>query len=337
MNIKVVVVDDSALMRKVLSNMINACQGMEVVDVARNGIEAIKVIKRIKPDLVTLDVEMPVMNGIETLKAIKEQTHIPVIMLSSQTNNKTTIEALELGAEDFIEKPLSIKGNWDSFQKDLESRISVHFPEEKGPLKQATNNKLLPEKLTNKKDSLKAIAIGASTGGPKALVHVVQSISKHLSVPIFIVQHMPEGFTASFAQRLDSLADVRVVEARDNMLIKPKTVYLAPGGRHMVIRQHHILLNENKKIHGVRPAVDYLFESAAETYGENTLGIILTGMGNDGADGCEKIKRKGGYILSQDKGSSIVYGMPRVVFERGLSDQVGSLYEIADIIKEMTR
>ncbi|MDZ7835718.1 MAG: response regulator [Alkalibacterium sp.] len=233
MNIKVVVIDDSALMRKVLSNMINACADMEVVDVARNGREAMKVIERSRPDLVTLDIEMPVMNGIETLKAVKDQFDIPVIMLSSKTNEKTTIEALELGAEDFIEKPVSIKDNWTSFQEDLATRIRVHFPEEKRTVRKRKKASLLPEELLNKKESLEAITIGASTGGPKALVHVIQSISEHLSVPVFIVQHMPESFTASFAQRLDSLASVKVVEAKDKMLVKPKTVYLAPGGKHM--------------------------------------------------------------------------------------------------------
>ncbi|OJF93924.1 chemotaxis response regulator protein-glutamate methylesterase [Alkalibacterium sp. 20] len=337
MNIKVVVVDDSALMRKILSNMINDCQGMEVVDVARNGMEAMKVIERAQPDLVTLDVEMPMMNGIETLKAIKDNHRFPVIMMSSKKNNKITIEALELGAEDFIEKPISIKENWDTFKNDLEARIRVHFPEEKAVRSNEKKNKLLPEQLLDKKKSLEAIAIGASTGGPKALVHVIQSISEHLDIPVFIVQHMPEGFTASFAQRLDTLTSVNVVEAQENMRIKPKMVYLAPGGKHMIVKNNYIKLNEDPKIHGVRPAVDYLFESVAEAYGENTLGIILTGMGNDGANGCQAIKQAGGYILSQDKGTSIVYGMPRVVYERGLSDQVGSLYQIADIIKEMTR
>lgn len=337
MKIKVVVIDDSALMRKVLSNVINESRDMEVVDVARNGKEALKAIARSKPDLVTLDVEMPVMNGIETLKALKERYSMPVIMLSSKTNEKTTIEALELGAEDFVEKPVSIKENWTAFKKDLETRIHSHFPEDKRTTKVKKSQSLLPERLLDKKASLKAIVIGASTGGPKALVHVIQSISEDLSVPVFIVQHMPEGFTVSFAQRLDSLSKVKVMEAQDNMRIKAGTVYLAPGGKHMVINNNKIKLNVEAKIHGVRPAVDHLFDSAAETYGGETLGIILTGMGNDGANGCESLKKAGGYILSQDKHTSIVYGMPRVVFERGLSDQVGSLTQIADIIKEMTR
>ncbi|SFC39339.1 two-component system, chemotaxis family, response regulator CheB [Alkalibacterium subtropicum] len=337
MNIKVVVIDDSALMRKVLSNMINESRDMEVVDVARNGQEALKVIERSRPDLVTLDVEMPVMDGIETLKTLKERYRLPVIMLSSKTNEKTTIEALELGAEDFVEKPVSIKENWTAFKEDLETRIRSHFPEDKRTVKVKKSQSLVPDVLLEKKASLKAIAIGASTGGPKALVHVIQSISEQLAVPVFIVQHMPAGFTASFAQRLDSLSSVDVLEARDNMRIKPGTVYLAPGGKHMLIRKNKISLNDEPKVHGVRPAVDHLFESAAETYGKDILGIILTGMGNDGADGCESIKQSGGYILSQDKQTSIVYGMPRVVFERGLSDQVGSLTEIADILKEMTR
>lgn len=337
MKLKVVVIDDSALMRKILSNMINESENMEVIDTARNGKEALKIIERSQSDIVTLDIEMPIMNGIETLKVLKRKYDLPVIMLSSKTNEETTIEALELGAEDFIEKPVSIKDNWIAFQKDLETRIQNHFPDEKQTVKEAEQTSLLTESLISKKRSLKAITIGASTGGPKALVHVIQSINSKLSVPVFIVQHMPEGFTASFAQRLNTLADVEVIEAKDNMSVKPGTVYLAPGGKHMRMKNKQITLDEEPKIHGVRPAVDYLFESVADTYGKDTLAIILTGMGNDGADGCKTIKDKGGYILSQDKRTSIVYGMPRVVHERGLSDQVGSLNDIADIIKEMTR
>lgn len=337
MKIKVVVVDDSALMRKVLSTMINASDYLEVTEIARNGIEAIKVIERTKPDIVTLDVEMPMMNGLETLKRIKEKYSIPVVMLSSKSNEKITIEALELGAEDFIEKPIALKENGEAFKKDLETRLLIHFPEEKITPVRHKNLKVTQDELLNKKKTLKAIAIGASTGGPKALVHVIQSLSKHLALPVFIVQHMPEGFTASFAQRLNTLTTATVVEAQDNMPIKPNTVYLAPGGKHMTIKNNRIALDTSPKIHGVRPAVDHLFESVAVNYGAHTLGIILTGMGNDGANGCEKIKHAGGYILSQDKETSIVYGMPRVVFERGHSDQVGSLCEIADIIKEMTR
>lgn len=337
MSIKVLVVDDSALLRKVLSNVLNDCKGIEVTDVARNGIEAIKIIEKAQPDLVTLDVEMPMMNGLETLKAIKEAYDIPVIMLSSKTNEETTIQALELGAEDFVEKPVSIQKHWNTFKEDLSKRIHVHFSEEKHKDITIKKQRLLNDSLLSKKKHLKAIVMGASTGGPKALVKAIQGISSNLSVPVFIVQHMPEGFTASFAKRLDTTASVKVVEAVHGQKIKSGTVYLAPGARHLTINGDRLELDTRPKVHGVRPAVDYLFETAAHTYGEHILAIVLTGMGSDGAPGCEVIKQHGGYILTQDKESSIVYGMPRVVVERGLSDQSASINEIADILREMTR
>ncbi|MCC5895747.1 MAG: chemotaxis response regulator protein-glutamate methylesterase [Alkalibacterium sp.] len=337
MSIKVLVVDDSALLRKVLSNVLNDCRGIEVIDVARNGIEAMKIIEKAQPDLITLDVEMPMMNGLETLKAIKESYTIPVIMLSSKTNEETTIQALELGAEDFVEKPVSIQKHWNEFRNELSERIHVHFSDEEHKAIEVKKHELLNNTLLSKKKQLKAIVIGASTGGPKALVKAIQGISSHLSVPVFIVQHMPEGFTSSFAKRLDTAASVPVVEAVHGQKIRAGTVYLAPGAKHMTIKEGTLELDTRPKIHGVRPAVDYLFETAAHTYGENILAIILTGMGKDGAPGCEVIKNRGGYILTQDKDSSIVYGMPRVVVERGLSDQSASINEIADILREMTR
>lgn len=336
MSIKVLVVDDSALLRKVLSNVLNDCNGIEVTDVARNGVEAMKIIEKVQPDLVTLDVEMPMMNGLETLKAIKEDYQIPVIMLSSRSNEETTIQALELGAEDFVEKPESIHKNWDTFKGNLSEKIHIHFSQDQYKSVDIRKSKVLNDSLLSKKDQLKAIVIGASTGGPKALVKAIQALSSNLSVPVFIVQHMPEGFTASFAKRLDAAASVPVVEAEHGQKIRPGTVYLAPGARHLTINGDTLELDMRPKIHGVRPAVDYLFETAAYTYGEDILGIVLTGMGKDGAPGCEVIKEQGGYVLTQDKASSIVYGMPRVVVERGLSDQTASLNEIADILREMT-
>lgn len=336
MSIKVLVVDDSALLRKVLTNVLNDCRGIEVTDVARNGIEAMKIIEKTQPDLITLDVEMPMMNGLDTLKAIKERYQIPVIMLSSKSNEETTIQALELGAEDFIEKPVSIQENWDTFKEDLSMRIHIHFSQDKHALIAVKKSKVLNDSLLSKKSQLKAIVIGASTGGPKALVKAIQAISPNLSVPVFIVQHMPEGFTSSFAKRLDNAASVPVVEAMHGQKIKPGTIYLAPGAKHLTINDRILELDSRPKIHGVRPAVDYLFETAALKYGKDILGIVLTGMGSDGAPGCKVIKEHGGYVLTQDKASSIVYGMPRVVVERGLSDQTASLNEIADILREMT-
>ncbi|GAA0368968.1 chemotaxis protein CheB [Alkalibacterium iburiense] len=337
MAIKVVIVDDSALMRKIVTRILEDSSDIVVVDTARNGVEALKVVEKSQPDLVILDVEMPMMNGIETLKILKENSSIPVIMFSAKSNHSITIQALELGAEDFIEKPLNIKENWDVFKKDLEKRIKIHFLNEKKPFVSTEPTNFLPKELVQKKESLKAIVIGASTGGPRALVSLVKALPENLTIPVFIVQHMPEGFTASFAQRLNDLAKVEVREASHNEPIQSGTVYLAPGGKHMTIMEKRLLLNDNEKLHGVKPAIDYLFDSASIQYQDGLLGIVLTGMGRDGAAGSGIIREAGGYIITQDKATSVVYGMPKVVVERGYSNQSNSLSEIADIIKEMTR
>lgn len=336
MTINVLVVDDSALMRKVLRNVLSDCPGVRVMGVARNGDEALTAIATHKPDLITLDVEMPVMDGLETLKKIKERYTIPVIMLSSVTNKETTFKALELGAEDFIEKPTDIGKNGEAFKKALHKQIIMYFSDEPA-LTEPSEAPVMTRSLTNRKATLGAIVIGASTGGPKALASLIPSVASSLNVPVFIVQHMPENFTSSFAHRLNTLASVPVKEAQDGQRIVPGTVYLAPGGKHLVIDRDKMRLTTQPKRQSVRPAVDYLFETAAGTYSKDTLGIILTGMGKDGVEGVKAIKAQDGYIVTQDKQSSTVYGMPRAVVEQGLSDQSASLQGIADILYEMTR
>lgn len=336
MTINVLVVDDSALMRKVLRNAMSDCHGVRVMGVARNGEDALTAIATHKPDLITLDVEMPVMNGLDALKKIKERYTIPVIMLSSVTNKEITFKALELGAEDFIEKPTDIGKNGDAFKEALHKQITMYFSDEPA-LTALSETPAVTQRLTQRKATLRAIVIGASTGGPKALASLIPSVSSALNVPVFIVQHMPENFTASFAHRLNSLASVPVKEAQDGQRIIPGTVYLAPGGKHLVIDNHKMRLTTQPKRQSVRPSVDYLFETAADVYGKDTLGIILTGMGKDGVEGAKAIKAQDGYIVTQDKQTSTVYGMPRAAVTRGLSDQSASLEGIANILYEMTR
>lgn len=332
MSIKVLIVDDSALMRKVLGNIVQEIEGLDLIDTARNGKDALKIMERIKPDIVTLDVEMPVLNGIDTLEKIKSTYDIPVIMLSAKSNQKTTIQALELGAVDFIEKPVNIQQNWALFKDDLEKRIKAHFIEQKPIAKQALKKSTIDIQKTK---AIEAIVIGASTGGPRALLSIIRTFPKNLRVPVFIVQHMPAAFTASFAKRLDTSSNVDVMEVVEGQKIEPGKVYLAPGGKHMVIENNRLLLNEELKIHGVRPAVDFLFQSAAQRYQNHLIGVILTGMGNDGVEGCRHVKEAGGYVITQDKESSIVYGMPRNAAEKGYSDRIANLTEISDMLNRM--
>lgn len=338
--IKVLVVDDSAWMRKLISEIIDTIEEMEVVGKARNGEVALKLIETIKPDLITLDLEMPMMNGLETLRELEKQERdtLKVIVISSQYDQMKTMEALESGAEDFIRKPVNIQKTYATFKKELEQKIWDLFETDRNEkmsslerdtaLEKESIQKLLPRKLS-------AIVIGASTGGPKALTRLVKKLPKTLAVPVFIVQHMPEGFTASFAERLNQLASVPVTEAQEGMPIEAGTVYLAPGGFHMVLKDRSIRLTKEKKLHGVRPAVDLLFASAAQIYGEGLVGVILTGMGRDGTEGCREVQLHGGYTLAQNRETSVIYGMPRNAIENGVINQIADLDKIGICLNRM--
>lgn len=336
MAIKAMVVDDSAFMRKIISDMLSEIDGVEVVGVARNGKDALDLIEKHKPDIITLDVEMPILNGIETLKIIKRDYNIPVIMLSSNKNPEITIEALELGALDFIKKPIDMKENLEEIKMDLEKKIKALFSNKLDTYKRNQTAKFIDNSdLINKK--IDAVVIGSSTGGPKVLVHIISRLPENIRVPIFIVQHMPEGFTKSLAERMDKESRVNVVEAEDGMTIKANTVYLAPGGYHMTVSSRGIKLDTEEKLHGVRPAVDHLFFSASTLYKANILGVILTGMGKDGCAGMHQIKTLGGVNIAQDKESCIVFGMPGNAVSKGVVNKILSINEISDTINRMVR
>ncbi|WP_407371284.1 chemotaxis response regulator protein-glutamate methylesterase [Carnobacterium sp.] len=337
MDIKVLVVDDSPFMRKIITETITSIDGLEVIGTARNGRDALKAIPQLQPDVITLDIEMPGLNGLETLEIIKKEYSTPVIMMSSFSGEDNTIAALDLGAMDFIEKPHDIRNQSDVFKNEVADKIKPLFEQlktevhiEKSFLQKSELEDRLPKKI-------KAIAIGASTGGPKALFSIIRSLPENLKFPIFIVQHMPKGFTTSFSKRLDKESSATVVEAEDGMTIKAGFVYVAPGGYHMVIDNQCIKLNEADKIHGVRPAVDYLFETAADTYGSDLASFILTGMGQDGAKGLDKIKKAGGFTVAQNRETSIVYGMPGNAVQKGVIDEIASLNEISELINWMIR
>lgn len=336
LTIRVLVVEDSLFMRRVISDAIGNMEGVELADTAQNGVFALSKLAAVKPDIITLDIEMPVMDGLETLKKIREISSVPIIMLSAMDDQETTIHALEIGAQDFITKPENISKNKQEFTDNLESHIKALVDEPVKKVKRASRKK---EKIVagTRPSSINALMIGASTGGPNVLTQIVKSLPANLSIPVFIVQHMPEGFTASFAARMNSLAKVPVVEAENRMLVKPGTVYLAPGGKHMVLRNKRIQLLDTEKVHSVKPAVDPLFKSVADYYGKNTLGVILTGMGRDGAAGCLDIKRAGGYVIAQNEESSVVYGMPRHAYEAGAVNELLSIEEIIKTINEIVR
>lgn len=336
--VRVLVVDDSALMRILIKDIINSQPDMEVIDTARDGMDAIKKVYDLNPDVITLDIEMPNKNGIEALKVIKNNSKSEVIVLSNLTNDgsKCTIEALKIGAFDFVQKPSgSISLDIDKVKKELTEKIRYAF------IKRNSRDDLTGSliKVPSAKGSInnkniKAVLIGASTGGPRVLYDIITRLPANIGIPIFVVQHMPAGFTGAFAERINKSSKLSVTEASDGEKIIPNKVYVAPGGYHMMIANNAIKLDISPPVHGVRPAIDKLFFSAANIYGGNLLCCVLTGMGRDGAEGLKFIKLKGGYTITQDEKSSTVYGMPKAAFETGCVDMVLSY---KDISKEIIR
>ncbi|MCM1988123.1 protein-glutamate methylesterase/protein-glutamine glutaminase [Oceanirhabdus seepicola] len=344
---KILVVDDSALMRKIISDMINEEADLEVIDKVRNGEELFKKLETVKPDLITLDIEMPKMNGIEALKELeKRKINIPVIVLSSVSERakRLTIDCLHGGAFDFIEKPSgsisldinTVKGRLvKQIRAATNNKKSISY-ERKRTFTKKTESSFVNKKDLAKKD-IKTVVIGASTGGPKALYNVLTELPFILGVPVFVVQHMPIGFTKAFAERLNTNCKMKVVEGYDGCPIEKDTVYIAQGGSHMEVQGGHIRLNKEPTMWGVRPAVDKLFESAIKEYNGKILSVVLTGMGKDGAQGTEKVKDAGGYTISESQETCTIYGMPKAAFETGKVDEVLPLEKIADKIVSMTR
>jgi len=329
-------------MRKIVSDMINSEEDMVVVDVAKNGEEMLEKALKHNPDIITLDVEMPIMDGISALREMKRrQINIKAIMLSSVSQRSTslTMECLEAGAFDFIPKPSGAISLDINKVKD-ELVLKIRTASEKNPKEFESNEKTnlhINEKSNhfNKvtHEKIEAVVIGASTGGPKALYAVVTALPEKIGVPIFIVQHMPVGFTKAFADRLNTNSKIKVVEAEEDTIIEKDIVYVAPGGYHMeVLSDRRIHLNTEPPIWGVRPAVDKLFSSAAKLYGSHMLSVVLTGMGKDGAQGTVEIKKNGGVTISEDKSTCTIYGMPKATFETGMVDLVIPLDEVASQI-----
>ncbi|MDD4570662.1 MAG: chemotaxis-specific protein-glutamate methyltransferase CheB, partial [Tepidanaerobacteraceae bacterium] len=286
--------------------------------------------------------EMPDKNGLEVLNEIKKISTSEVIMVSSLTTkgSLTTVEALSIGAFDFVQKP---SGNsiiqMNKTKKELIEKIR-HAWELKKRKKRGKIFKADVEKNTKQhkpERKIEAVALGASTGGPKVLYDIITKIPKDIGVPVFVVQHMPSGFTKAFAERLDNNSSLRVIEAVNEQLIKPGTVYIAPGGYHMTVSSQKIILDKSAPIHGVRPSVDKLFTSVAEAYNEKSLCCIFTGMGKDGAEGVKAIKAKGGFTIAQDEVTSVVYGMPKAAYETGCIDIVIPDYEISKEIVKIVR
>ncbi len=340
--IKVLVVDDSAFYRKIISEVLGMDSQIEVVGTAANGKIALDLIEKLNPDVMTLDLEMPEMDGIETLENIRKRNlQVGVIVFSAHSKEgaELTFSALEKGAFDFVTKPSrsSFSENINEIRLSLIPKIKACYLKRKlrtPPLKQIPDLLRNPSFPAIKKE---VVGIGSSTGGPNALKKIFSRLSPHISSPIFIVQHMPPIFTRQFAESLDKMSQIKVKEAENGEKISERTAYIAPGDYHMEVEDERIRLHKGPPENNCRPSVDVLFRSMARTYGERTLAIILTGIGNDGLKGVKRLKEKGAYVIAQDEETSVVWGMPRAVVEEGLADKVLPLEQIPIAISKLVR
>lgn len=347
--VRVLVIDDSAFMRKMITDLLARDERINVVGTARNGEEGLKKIAELSPDVVTLDVEMPVMDGITTLQHIMDTSPLPVIMLSSVTNegSSKTIQAISNGAIDFLQKPSG------PISLDIE-KIGYELI---GKVMTASNAKLSKDLMTNagyhhrksiinqsplKPHSRTIIAIGTSTGGPRALQRVLTDLPDNFTTPIVVVQHMPAGFTKSLANRLNTLTKIHIKEASHGEIIQKSTVYLAPGNFHLKVRKMGISfvieLSQEPVRNGHRPSVDVLLESLAEVSNVNKIAVILTGMGNDGAKGLKYVKKQdpSTIILAEKEESSIVYGMPKAAVKTNTVNYSVHLHQVGEMLTNLT-
>jgi two-component system, chemotaxis family, protein-glutamate methylesterase/glutaminase len=329
---RVLVVDDSALMRKVIPQMLQADGSIEVVGTAMDGTFCLKKIEELKPNVVTLDLEMPGMNGIDTLKEIMRRQPLPVIVFSSHSTEgaSVTLKALGLGAFDFVTKPRDATAHMAETARELIAKV-----------KAAGDSKLKPQMLAGlpprpEKREIsaagipsKVVAIGISTGGPQAMEYMLSQLPADFPGTILVVQHMPEGFTEMFAKRLNETSALRVKQAQSGDLLQAGRVLVCPGSRHMKVKRLPLgdiaVLNEEPRVNGHRPSADVLLRSVAEEFRSQAVGVLMTGMGDDGAEGLGAVKKAGGMTIAQSEDSCVVYGMPKAAIERGYATRVVAL------------
>ncbi len=340
--IRVLVVDDSALMRKLIPRILETDPSIEVVGTAMDGAFALKKVEELRPDVVTLDLEMPRMDGIEALRMITRQQPVPVIVFSTHSREGaySTFKALALGAIDFVAKPKdAAAGHLEAIASELIEKVKVagrvgrHKPPtlvapEPPPAQKNRARPVLPPN--------RIIAIGVSTGGPNALQYVLSQLPAEFPACFLVVQHMPEGFTDMFARRLDECCAVEVQEARSGDLLLAGRVFICPGNRHLMARRmprgDMAVLSDGPPVNGHRPSVDVLFHSVAQEFGPSVIGLLMTGMGEDGADGLGVIKSAGGLTVAQSEDSCVVSGMPRAAILKGFASKVVSLEKLGSYL-----
>jgi len=348
--IRVLVVDDSAFMRKAISLMLESDPNIKVIGTARNGAEGVQMVEDLSPDLVTMDIEMPQMDGLTALRKIMNSHPVPVMMVSSLTSEgaSATLDALELGAVDFIPKQLSyvsldivkiketlIEKIWAIYHR-RRTLMAKHALNKKGVKRSrpaAPPAPIRPLSGNFSRRNFDVVAVGTSTGGPPALQQVIPNLPHDMPVGVLVVQHMPPNFTKSLAERLDGISALHVKEAEYGETVTGGVAYIAPGDKHLTIRKWgtriEVVLADEPSDLLHKPSVDVLFDSVASIYKGRTVAVIMTGMGSDGVNGLRKIHSLGGKIIAQDENSCVVYGMPRAAVEAGLSDRVVPVENIA--------
>ena len=341
---RVLVVDDSTFVRTIVSKALEADPEIEVIGVAVDGIDAIEKTKSLRPDVVTLDVTMPRLDGLAALRRIMDECPTPVVMLSALTGEQThaTIEALALGAVDFFLKPSQLRrAEDDGFSEDLAGKLKVAAQVNLLRLKSRARPRRAPPSAKHAAGRpappmCRMVTVGSSTGGPQALIELITALPGDIPAPLLLVQHMPAGFTRSLAKRLDDSSEMTVREAEPGDAVTPGLALVAPGGYHMTVsKTGKIHLNQDPPVRGVRPSVDVTMESVATAYGEAAVAVVLTGMGSDGTRGAAFIKAAGGTVLAEDESTCAVYGMPKSVVDAGYADQVVPLHKMADSVARL--
>jgi len=338
--IRILVVDDSSFYRRQITKLLAADSNLDVVGTANNGKEAIEKVRSLRPDVVTMDIEMPIMDGIEATRQIMRRNPLPILIFSSLTTEgaQATLDALGAGAIDFMPKRIEdISDHYDEVQKifcdkitNLAKFVSATLP------KTLIHKPIIIGEKKNRADasdrarrSYKLLAIGTSTGGPLALHQILEKLPKNFPLPIILIQHMPGTFTPAFAARLNETCNIQVKEAESGDRLNPGVAYLAPGGKQMTIKNSSILVAESAPEFTYKPSIDQTFSSLALAMGDQVLAVILTGMGADGCEGAKKLKDAGSTIWAQDKASSVVYGMPAAVYKAGVVDKVLALNDFS--------
>ena len=339
--VRVLVVDDSALMRKLIPQVLSNDPSIQVVGTAMDGIFGLKKIEELRPQVITLDLEMPGMGGLEMLKEIMRTHRLPVIVVSSHSTQgaSVTLKALSMGAFDFVAKPTDVPSRMPEIAQELIAKIKA-AAHSRGIIVSNIERPAIAERekaapVPNAQPT-RIIAIGISTGGPQALQYLLPQLPKDFPASIAIVQHMPEGFTDMFARRLDDICAIRVKEAQSGDLLLPGRALVCPGSRHLRVKRMGrgpvALLSDEARVNGHRPSVDVLFESVAAEFRENSVAVLMTGMGEDGAHGLGMVKDAGGFTIAQNEESCVVYGMPKAAIERGYAVRVVALEALANTL-----